>query len=472
MNKNTYQTAFYGLTSLFFMWGFITVMNDVLINSFEDTFHLSASQLSYIQLSFFGTFFFVSLAYYVLSNLTGRDPINKIGYKKGISISLIICAGGCMIALAGGLNASYPLFLIALLVISAGVTLLQICANPYATLLGPENEASGRLNLAQGLNSLGTTVGPIAGNILIYGVFSSQSNPASAFGWTYFIYGMVFLFLAIMVYISKFPEFKGDISQPTEGTLVKHKRLWFGVLAIFFYVGSEVAIGSWLGKFSKADHIMGFDKETANYYLAFFWGGLMIGRLMAAVSLNEVLSSKSKMLRMTSIAIGAFLLIWFITAIKITPATHGLSLHLAPIGISNILIYLIFILLAIVLLWAGKNNAPRILVIFSCVNVLLLFTAIVSTGVIAFWSLIGTGLFLSVGWSNIFALSIEGLGALKSKASSLLVMAIVGGAVLPWVQGQLIENYSIQLSFIVPLIGMLYLIFFGLLISSMRKSNA
>ena len=192
------------------MWGFITVMNDVLINSFKDLFNLDPTELSYIQLSFFGTFFFVSLIYFIISVTSGRDPINKIGYKNGMSISLVFCGLGCTIAYLASLNHSYAQFILSLFVLSLGVTCLQICANPYATILGSESTASGRLNLAQGFNSLGTTIGPIIGSMLIFSVFSDGDKSIESVGKTYLVYGLIFFVMAILVMFSKLPTFVNE----------------------------------------------------------------------------------------------------------------------------------------------------------------------------------------------------------------------------------------------------------------------
>ncbi|MEX1003193.1 MAG: MFS transporter [Crocinitomicaceae bacterium] len=461
-NVSSYRFSFYGLSFLFFMWGFITVMNDVLINSFETTFGLSPSKLSYIQLAFFGTFFLVSLLYFLISSISGKDPINRLGYKKGMALSLFVCSIGCGIAFIAGLNGVYMQFILALFVISIGVTLLQICANPYATLLGPESLASSRLNVAQGLNSLGTTVGPIVGNILIYSVFSNGEKDAEAFGFTYLTYGIVFLLMAGIVAASNFPAFVNKQVASKGFSIFSNRNLSFGILAIFFYVGAEVAIGSWIGKFSREAHIMNFDEQSANYFLSFFWGGLMIGRLMAGVSLNHEISKSRKNIQLLFTAFAVFFLIWIVTAIHFVPTDAGLDFQFLPKGIDDLILYLLLIVVLYIAFIAGKGIPQRLIVIFSVINVILLTIAITTKGAVAFWALLGTGLFLSVGWSNIFSLSLKGLGDQKGLGSSLLVMAIVGGAVLPMIQSHLIEAFSVQLSFLIPLIAMLYLIFYGL----------
>ena len=186
--QKNYKSAFSLLVSLFFMWGFITVMNDILINTFKGIFDLTAPQRALVQFAFFGAFFVVSLIYFLVSSNKGNDPINRIGYKNGMAISLFICGIGCLFFFVAAQMHSYGAFLTALFVLASGVSLLQICANPYATILGTPESASSRLNLAQGFNSLGTTLGPIVGTMLIYKVFSDGVLTVYAVSNTYVAY--------------------------------------------------------------------------------------------------------------------------------------------------------------------------------------------------------------------------------------------------------------------------------------------
>ncbi|MEZ4938588.1 MAG: sugar MFS transporter [Crocinitomicaceae bacterium] len=446
------------MTSLFFMWGFITVMNDVLINTFKGIFDLTSVQQSFIQLAFFGAFFIVSLIYFLISTSSGRDPINRIGYKNGMVISLIVCGLGCLAFYPAAQMESYGAFLTALFILATGVTFLQICANPYATILGPENSASSRLNLAQGFNSLGTTIGPLVGTILIYKIFSSGEQTPESVGKTYVFYGMAFILIAIFVWFSKMPAFSNEEKIESGSGVFKHRHLVLGIFAIFFYVGSEVSVGSWIVKFIMQEDIAGLEEANASYYLSYFWGGLMIGRLMASISLSQGLSEMKKLIYMPLISLAVFFFIFFVTSIKIE---NG-SVHFEFLGFNQIALFLLFLLINYLAFIFGKGNPSRSLVIFSSINLVLLSITIFAKGELAFWSIIGTGLFFSIGWSNIFSLAIKDLGKLTSQGSSLLVMAIVGGAALPNIQSQIIDAQGVQISFIIPLIGMLYLIFYGL----------
>ena len=457
METKGYTGPFVTVTFLFFMWGFITVMNDILINTFKGIFDLTAPQRALVQFAFFGAFFIVSLIYFIISSSKGRDPINRIGYKNGMAISLLICGVGCIAFYPAALLHSYTAFLTALFVLASGVTCLQICANPYATILGKPESASSRLNLAQGLNSLGTTVGPIVGTILIYQVFSSGELTVNSVANTYLVYGLVFIGFSVLTFMSKMPAFKNeDTIEPGLGVL-KNRHLALGIIAIAFYVGSEVAVGSWIVEFLKEDHIGALGEADASYFLSYFWGGLMLGRLIASTSLNAEISRYQKLIRMLVTAFGVFFLIYVVTGIKY----EGGGFVFLPLDFSYILLYLVLIAINFLAFTITFNNPAKALVVFSSINALLLLLAITTSGKIAFWSIIGTGLFFSIGWSNIFSLAIKGLGKFTSQGSSLLIMAIVGGAILPGIQSFVIQSHGVQLSFIIPLLGMVYLIFYG-----------
>ena len=441
------------------MWGFITVSNDILVNTFQEIFELSKTQRSFVQLFFFGAYFVVSLAYYLTSSITGIDPINKVGYKKGMSISLAICGLGCLSFYPAASYASYPAFLFALFLLASGVTGLQICANPYATILGPEETSSSRLNLAQGFNSLGTTLGPLVGTFLIYFYFAEGKHDEFSVAKTYMVYGLFFILLAILTSLSKMPDFKQENTmEKSDKNIFRHKQLTLGILAIFCYVGTEVTIGTWLVEYAKNPKIGGWSEEQASLFLPYFWGGIMYGRLIASFAYNQNLSTVKKWTRMITMAIGVMIGLYFIKGIEIdsikglvyeTPALSDLKWFFSLAGLGLIGFY------------ASLFNPARSLVIFSSINIVLLSIGINFTGDIALWSIIGTGIFLSIGWSNIFSLAIKKLGKETSQGSSLLVMAVVGGALFSFAQAWFAEKYGIQFSFIIPAIGIIYLLYYG-----------
>ncbi|BDS12878.1 sugar MFS transporter [Aureispira anguillae] len=458
-DSKNYKSAFALLTSLFFMWGFITVVNDPLISAFKKIFELKAFHASLVQSAFFIAFFVVSLVYFLISSTSGEDPINKIGYKKGMSFSLGVCSLGCFAFYPSALAESYPMFLMSLFILASGITLLQICANPYAAIMGSSETASSRLNLAQGFNSLGTTIAPLAASLLIFKVFTNGSEPTlSAISSTYLITGSLFLILAIIVWMADMPAYTN--AEKVEGGLgvLKFSQLKWGIGAIFFYVGGEVAIGSWLMPFME--DVFGFEPTKAGAYLAFYWGGAMIGRLLGAVSFNDEIPSNKKYPLMAIISIGVFGFIYLVTGLKLLD--DG-TISFIGLELTEVAFYLLFLAFNYIGFFLGKSNAARTLSIFCIVVITLLLLGVFGgTGTVALWALLSIGLFNSIMWSNIFTLAIKDLGVYTSQGSSLLVMAIVGGAFMPLLQGAMIDLVGVQMSFLTPIICYAYILFYGL----------
>jgi FHS family L-fucose permease-like MFS transporter len=430
------------LTTLFFMWGFITVMNDILIPYLKGVFQLSHTEAMLVQFAFFGAYFVGSLIYFIISIKTG-DPINRFGYKNGLLAGLLVSAIGTALFYPAAEFSSYPFFLSALFILGLGFTLLQIAANPYVAIIGPSETASGRLNLSQGFNSLGTTLAPIVGGFLIFTYFSVQSGSADSVKTPYLIFSALFLLLALMIKFSHLPSVSVTESKAKGAGALKHKSLQLGILAIFMYVGGEVCIGSILISYLGLPEIAGLAKEQAGTYVAFYWGGLMIGRFLGAISLSEMNASKKNLLSILA-PLAAFAIICYFKGIEIAG------------------IYSIFLVLNAICFRLGNSNPARALFIFSLAAAALVATSMANIGSAAMWSIIGVGLFNSIMWSNIFTLSIDGLGEYAAQGSSLLVMAILGGALLPLLQGFLADNIGIRLSFIVPFCSYLYIAFYGL----------
>lgn len=455
--NSSYRFSFSVLTLLFFMWGFITVMNDVLINTFKDIFELSNFQSGLVQFSFFGAFFVISLLYFLISRAIG-DPINRIGYKNGMVVGLGVCGLGCSLFYPAAQNATYGFFLAALFVLASGVTILQIAANPYAAILGEPETASSRLNLAQGFNSLGTTVGPIVGAILIFMVFSTGELSAEAVGKTYLLYGGIFIGMALLVKLLSMPGFESKEERISGWGALRFSHLRWGMVAIFMYVGAEVAIGSWLVSFAELPETMGLNKTQSNQYLSWYWGGLMIGRLLGAISLSHIQPALRKKLLMAAVSLGAFALIYLATGIREEQGQFSFEFH----TFQSVALFLLLMTLNFVGFLMGRSLAARTLVVFAGVNIVLLAAAVLATGPLAFWALIGTGLFNSIMWSNIFTLAIKGLGNFTSQGSSLLILAIVGGAIIPPAQGLIADVVGIQASYLLLILPYFYLAWYGL----------
>jgi MFS transporter, FHS family, L-fucose permease len=440
-----YTSSLAVLTSLFFMWGFITCLNDILTPFLKGVFELSHFEANLVQFAFFSAYFIGSLIYFICS-ITIGDPLAKVGYKNGILAGLILSSAGCFLFYPSAQYQSFGFFLGALACISFGLTMLQIAANPYVALLGKPETASSRLNLSQGFNSLGTTIAPVIGGFLIFKFFLTPENTgAQSVKIPYLIFGSAFFLLAIIIKFVHLPEFKGGGKIERKPEALKHRNLLFGMFAVFFYVGTEVSVGSNLIAFLKLPDVASFSDLVASKYVAFFWGGAMIGRFMGAVSLSSIKTMK-KYLLMAAIGLSLFLLVFFITKIDFSDAWY----------------FLIFMALNYVAFMLGKSLPARTMTIFSFFAMALLLISIFGTGKISMWALIGIGLFNSIMWSNIFTLAIDGLDRFTSQGSSLLVMMIVGGAILPLLQGLLADTFGVHHSLFVPFFAYLYLIFYGI----------
>lgn len=418
------------------MWGFLTSLNDILVPHLKSAFELKHWQAQLVQFFFFG-------AYFVMSWPAGI-VIKKFGYKKGIIIGLALMGLGCFIFFPAAIVQTYYIFLFALFILASGITVLQVAANPYVAALGDEDTAASRLNLAQGFNSLGHTLAPIFGATLI---LSATDVTVDSVKLPYIGLAVVLFLLAGIFFFLKLPEINTTNEVQKKFSLTKYPHLMLGALAIFFYVGSEIAVGSFLVEYFKLDKVLGLDAQTAGYYVAYYWGGAMIGRFLGAISLS---TTANKWIKMLAIPVIAYVVVFLINR---NSSIEGIS---TGFGIIVILNYFAFFL--------GKSIPSRLLAVFASLCVLMILVSMNTTGIIALWSIVSIGLFNSIMWSNIFTLSIKKLGNNTSFGSSLLVMMIVGGAILPVIQGLVadIPAVGVNYSFIVPLLGYLYLIFYGL----------
>jgi FHS family L-fucose permease-like MFS transporter len=450
--KPSYRGPFAIMTVLFFMWGFMTVWNDVLIPRFKEAFTLNYFQAMLVQFAFFGAYAVGSLIYYLLSMISG-DPINRIGYKNGVIIGLLIAAAGSAVFYPAASLLSYPLFLLALFIVGLGFAMLQIAANPYVTILGPERTASSRLNLSQAFNSLGTTIGPLLGGWLIFQVFTRPGmHGAASVKVPYLCFAAVFAALAVFFRFVRLPAFTNPERIDRAVSVWKHWHTVAGIGAIFMYVGGEVTVGSSMINFLGTERLGGLSHEAASAFLAFYWGGLMVGRFMGAFALSDM-SAFVKRLLLVLVPAAAFVVVLLTSGTAI--ASH----------------YGMFLVLLLVAFFAGSASPQRMLAVFGTVIIVLLGIGTLASGGVAMWSMLAVGLFCSVMWSNVFSLAIDGLGALKSKASSLLVMAILGGAVLPPLQGAVADRFSLQWSFVVPMVAFAYVTCYGIFWSRLRASQ-
>lgn len=439
--KGNYTLPLVILTTLFFMWGFITCMNDILIPYLQGIFKLTPAQAGLIQSAFFGAYFFVSLIYFLISVNLG-DPLARIGYKNGIIVGLITAAIGCCLFYPAAEMKVYGIFLVALFVLAGGITILQMAANPYVALLGKPDTSSSRLTLTQAFNSFGTTIAPIIGAKLIFeSVGGKEHMTAEAVKTPYLFLAGTLIILAIIIGLSKLPKFTGEKIEKGLGVL-KFSHLTLGVVGIFMYVGGEVAIGSYLVRYFE--ELMGFNESTAAHYVAYYWGGAMAGRFIGAISLTNRNQSQ-KLALMALITLIAVVAIYMITG-----------------SVQNAFIVLGLVVINCVAFLLGKSIPAKTLSVFAIMIVGLLFTTVFASGEIAMWSVLAIGLFNSIMFPTIFTLAIRDLGKYTSQGSSLLVMAIVGGAVLTPLTGVIVEAIgSYQKAFLFPIVCYLFIFYYG-----------
>jgi len=440
-NARTYRGPFAIMAVLFFMWGFMTVFNDILVPRFKEAFTLDYFEAMFVQFAFFGAYFVGSLSYFLISAFVG-DPIARLGYKNGVVIGLLFSAAGSALFWPAAAVHSYPTFLAGLFIVGLGFAMLQIAANPYVTILGPEQTASSRLNLAQAFNSLGTTTGPLIGGYLILQYFAKTgAHGAESVKIPYLIFCVVFLVLAVIFFSIRLPHVGEGKIEPGIGAL-QYPHVVLGVIAIFMYVGGEVSVGSTIISFLGQPNVAAMSPIDAKNYVSLFWGGMLVGRFMGAVELSEM-KKVNKQLCLMGIPVAAFLIL------------------LSWRGWDVVKIYLPLLALCWLFFQSGKGLADRTLFVFSGTIVVLLASAILFGGRLAMWCIVGVGLFTSIGWPNIFSLALDRMGVYKSQISSLLVMGVVGGAILPEILGRVADVWNLQVSFIVPLIAYAYVAFYG-----------
>lgn len=443
--SRNYTVPLITITLLFFMWGFITCMNDILIPYLKQLFKLTFFESMLVQFCFFGAYFIGSLVYFLISISKG-DPINKVGYKKGILFGIGLAALGCILFYPAATFSYYPLFLGALFILGLGFTVLQITANAYVSLLGSEDSASSRLNMTQAFNAFGTTIAPVLGGHLIFELFSEPDGTFSAVATRipYLIFAAILLLVGLLISRVKLPSFQMGTEETVQGWgALKFNHLKFGVFAMFCYVGGEVAVGSFIISF--LEETMKFNEAISKNYLSLYWGGAMIGRFLGAISLNQSISQAKKAVFMLGTAALVFLVIFSIV----------------NLSFEQISFFLVFILLNFAAFFIGKAAPARTLSIFAAINVILLISTMINHGEMAMYSVLGIGIFNSIMFSNIYTLAISGLGKYTSQGSSLVVMAILGGAIVPIFQGLLADQFGVQHSFIIPVFCYLIILIFG-----------
>lgn len=446
--NNTRISSLVTLISVFFFWGFVAASNGILTPLFRDIFHLTQVRAQLVEWAFYISYFTGSVIYFLLSFFRG-DPLGKIGYKKGLITGLLISAMGALGFIPAADHNSYPLLLTSLFIVGLGFTLQQIVANPYMIALGNPSTGSHRLNLAGGINSFGTTIGPVLLSLALFGKVGAAPVHAgvAAVKMPSIILSSLLLLSALVIAASRMPPI--TMHEHTEKDLgaFKYPQLTWGMLAIFFYVGVEVTIQSNLGKLLQMPDIKGITTDKIAPYVSLYWGSLMIGRWRGSLTVFNFTGIMKTLMNIIVpfIAFGVI---------------YGVN-YIVGNDVSEYRYYIPFIVIAIIVFFIGKEKPARIMVLFSCVAAAVMITGLFTTGRIAFLSFISGGLFCSVMWPCIFTLGIAGLGKYTTQGSSLLVMMILGGGIIPLLQGTIVDHVNAHVSYIIPICCFAYLAFYG-----------
>jgi len=404
LDSNT--SALVIVTILFFMWGLITSLNDVLIPHLKAVYTLTYVQAMMVQFCFFGAYAIVSLPAGAL--------IRRIGYQKGAVAGLLVAAAGCTLFYPASFG-GYGLFLLALFVLASGITVLQVAANPYVAVLGPARTASSRLTLTQAFNSLGTTIGPAVGGLLILSAAGAvavagtdAAAEAASVRGPYLVLAGVLVVLAVLFRLARLPAIADTDDAPlageARGSALAHRHLVLGAIGIFLYVGAEVSIGSFLINFIGEPHIAGLSHADAARYVSMYWGGALVGRFIGFAVMRYV--------------------------------SPGKSLAVTALG-----------------------------------SIALVLTATFTEGSLAMWAIVAVGLCNSIMFPTIFSMALHGLGKFTGQGSGILCMAIVGGAVVPFVQGILADTIGLQISFLVPAACYLFIMYYGVKYANLHKQK-
>ena len=451
MEQAKYQrSALYILISVFFFWGFVAASNTVLIPIFKEKFNLEQWQSQLVEFAFYIAYFVGSLIYFLWSSRKG-DPLNKYGYKKGLTIGLVMSAAGTLLFIPASTMGSFELFLLGYFIIAFGFSLQQIVANPYVIALGDPSTGAHRVSLAGGINSLGTTVGPLLIATALFG--SADSNidaknmELTQVQTPYLFLGLAFLLFAVLIYFSKLPSVKNDKKISSGNKVFQFPQLVLGMVAIFIYVGVEVSVQSNLPALMEDSNFLGLSSKDSVHFISLYWGCLMMGRWAGASSAFG-LKKKWSLTLNAIMPVVAFSVVYLVNYLKGSP-------------MQDLLNFWPFVLLAMIAFVIANEKPAFTMTLFGGIASVLVIIGMFTTGITAVYCLIATGLFCSIMWPCIFSLSIAGLKEYTNQGSSLLIMMIAGGAAFPILQGALADQLGIQFSYWLPFLGFVYLAYFG-----------
>lgn len=457
------------LITVFFFWGFVAASNDILIPVFKKEFNLTQAQSQLVSMAFYVAYTVGSIIYLIISKIIGKDLLNKLGYKNGIALGLSISALGSLLFYPAANWGSFNLMLGGLFIVAIGFSLQQIAANPLVVNMGNIKTGSQRLSMAGGVNNLGTTIGPLLVSFAIFGSVTANNSNANieSVKIPYLVLGAAFLLVAAFFKFSTVPNtlpIQQDKDTAGISTEINHKKnafqypqLWMGMIAIFVYVGVEVATASNLPEYLKVKLNISTDKIAP--YISLYWASLMIGRWTSSVGVFEISKNAKSILKffMPYIAFSVFLLV------------NAIMQH----NITSFYIYGIVILSMIIGDILSKGNAAKMLFIFSAMGIIALVTGMLTQGLVSVYAFVSVGLFCSTLWPCIFALAVAGLGKHTNQGSSFLIMMIMGGGIISYIQGVLAEDniLGIQYSYIMGVICFAYLAFYALRVKSILQKQ-
>jgi len=467
--QKTNWAQFIPLVTVFFFWGFVAASNDILIPVFKKAFDLTQGQSQLVSVAFYIAYTVGSIIYMLISLAIGKDLVNKIGYKNGLALGLTISALGTLLFYPAANLQSFPLMLAGLFTVALGFSLQQTVANPLAIALGPITTGSQRLTLAGGINNLGTTIGPLIVSFAIFGSAASENTNMSieSVKIPYLVLGVAFLAVAILLKLSSLPEHPATIEETAteeggaKNSALKYPQLLLGMLAIFIYVGVEVSTASNLPAYMEtivnSQTGVLYTLQEVSPFISLYWASLMIGRWTGAVEAFTDNMSLQKILRFVApyLAFGVFLLVNAV-------AKHDLS---------PFYVYGLIILVLIGADMASKGNPARMLLIFSALGIIAITIGMFTDGIVSIYAFTSVGLFCSTLWPCIFTLAVSGLGKHTSQGSSFLIMMIMGGGIVSWLQGMVSESIGIQHSYIVGILCFAYLAFYAWKVSGILRNQ-
>ncbi|TDQ07373.1 MFS transporter [Pedobacter metabolipauper] len=518
-SQKNYGTALYTIITVFFFWGFVAASNGIFIPFCKQHFSLTQFESQLIDFTFYGGYFIGSLILYFASQASKVDILNKIGYKKGIIAGLVISAGGALLMIPAVHSGSFLFILFAFFVIALGFSLQQTAANPFVVALGNPEGGANRLNLAGGINNFGGLMGPVIVSVVLFGTANdavAKTVEISSINNLYYILAGLFLAVAVFYAVSKLPDVtsneKIESSPKPTGPLVvmilgflmvaaagplanmtgisasifvysslviiigallfgymakkedaskwgamQYPQLILGMLAIFMYVGTEVTIQSNLGALLGLPEFGSLTSADIKPYISLYWGSMMIGRWTGAISAFNLTKTVRNVLTVVVpfIAFGVILLVN----------------HFTGTDIGNLYVYAVCIVILIAAFYIGQEKPAKTLAVFGTLGAIAMLVGLFTTGEVAIFAFVSGGLCCSIMWPSIFALSITGLGKYTSQGSSFLIMMILGGAIIPPIQGELADSAGIHNSYIVPVIGFAYLVFFAWKVSGELKKQ-